>query len=126
MGRKQVIMPDDKAIKTIHGLGVIQATTREVAAVLGVSHQTLMNTFKKFPELREQFENGKEMGKSSLRRCQFNLAKRNATMAIWLGKQYLEQTDKQEISGPDGGAIRIERIENVIVDPVNNSKDTNT
>lgn len=33
------------------------------------------------------------MGKISLRRAQFRLAEKNANMAIWLGKQYLRQTD---------------------------------
>jgi hypothetical protein len=32
-------------------------------------------------------------GKVSLRRQQFEIAKTNATMSIWLGKQYLGQTD---------------------------------
>ena len=27
----------------------------------------------------------------------------NPTMLIWMGKQYLDQTDKKEITGPDGG-----------------------
>jgi hypothetical protein len=36
-------------------------------------------------------------GKISLRRYQLRLAERNATMAIWLGKQWLGQTDKQEV-----------------------------
>jgi hypothetical protein len=33
----------------------------------------------------------------SLRRYQFDLAKKSAVMAIWLGKQYLGQTEKQEV-----------------------------
>lgn len=32
-------------------------------------------------------------GKISLRRAQFELAKKNAAMAIFLGKQYLGQSD---------------------------------
>ena len=32
-------------------------------------------------------------GKISLRRYQMRLAENNATMAIWLGKQYLNQSD---------------------------------
>jgi hypothetical protein len=34
-----------------------------------------------------------ENGKSSLRRHQFLLSKKNAAMAIWLGKQWLGQKD---------------------------------
>lgn len=35
-------------------------------------------------------------GKISLRRYQFNLAKTNASMAIWLGKQMLGQKEPKE------------------------------
>lgn len=35
-------------------------------------------------------------GKISLRRSQFKLAEKNANMAIWLGKQYLNQRDEPE------------------------------
>ena len=39
-----------------------------------------------------------ESGRASLRRMQYVAAKKgNATMQIWLGKQYLGQKDKQEI-----------------------------
>lgn len=34
--------------------------------------------------------------KTWLRQAQFELAKKNATMAIWLGKQYLNQRDQPE------------------------------
>jgi len=36
------------------------------------------------------------MGRISLRRSQMKLAERNPTMAIWLGKQWLDQKDKLE------------------------------
>ena len=43
-------------------------------------------------------------GKISLRRSQFRLAESNATMAIWLGKQYLGQrepeNDDKDIDAP--------------------------
>ena len=35
----------------------------------------------------------------------------NATLLIWLGKQILNQRDKQEITGADGGAIQHETID---------------
>lgn len=97
-GRPQAIEPDAKTIKTIEGLGKIQATTRECAAVLGVSHQTFIATMHRHPELAEALERGKETGKTSLRRTQFRLAEKNASMAIFLGKNYLDQTDKQDIT----------------------------
>lgn len=50
------------------------------------------------------------VGKSSLRRTQFKMAERNTAMAIWLGKQYLGQSDKQEWSTKDGRPLTTERV----------------
>jgi len=55
----------------------------------------------------------KEGGKASLRRKQWKLVEDgNPTMCIWLGKQYLKQTEKQEITGKDGkGSIYLQTVE---------------
>ena len=63
--------------------------------MLGVNSDTLFAAFKREPELREIYEVAKETGKVSLRRLQFELAKRNAAMAIFLGKNLLGQSDQQ-------------------------------
>ena len=46
----------------------------------------------------EVFKEKRGLGKISLRRNQWRLAEKNATMAIWLGKQYLGQKDQVEAS----------------------------
>lgn len=97
-GRPAAIEPDAKTLKTIAGLGEIQATTRECAAVFGVSHQTFIATMQRHPIIAETLDQGREKGKTSLRRTQFRLAQKNAAMAIFLGKNYLDQTDKQDIT----------------------------
>jgi hypothetical protein len=33
----------------------------------------------------------------------------NATMLVWLGKQWLGQNDRHELTGADGGPIQYER-----------------
>src|SRR6476659_9067949 len=86
---------DKRTCDTLRGLGSILATTKETAAVLGVHEDTVFEAFKREPELREIFMAAKETGKASLRRVQFNLAQRNASMAIFLGKNLLGQTDQQ-------------------------------
>lgn len=48
----------------------------------------------------ETFAIKRGKGKISLRRSQFQLAEKNASMAIWLGKQYLGQKDVVEIGLP--------------------------
>lgn len=47
----------------------------------------------------EVFKIKRGKGQISLRRTQWKLAEKNPTMAIFLGKQYLGQTDKVETSG---------------------------
>ncbi|MBM7045428.1 hypothetical protein [Rhizobium lusitanum] len=97
-GRPPSLVADAATMKTLKGLGEIQATTRECAAVLSVSHQTFIAFLQREPDAAEALERGKEMGKTSLRRTQFRLAQKNASMAIFLGKNYLDQTDKQDIT----------------------------
>ena len=57
---------------------------------------------------REALEEGKGKGCISLRRHQWRMAESNATMPIWLGKNHLGQTDKQEHqhTGANGGPIQ--------------------
>ena len=54
-------------------------------------------------------------GKRSLRRYQFDLAKTNATMAIWLGKQWLNQTDNPQAEETAAKTIDalIEAVKNI-------------
>ena len=72
-------------------LGRLQCTLEECSAWLGVKLSTLSNR----KDFLEVYKRGKEQGKTSLRRHQFKLAEKNATMAIWLGKQYLDQKDER-------------------------------
>lgn len=77
----------------------IQCTKKEIGAVLGVSEDTLERWCKREHNMSFSMFWGiyAEAGKASLRRSQFLLAQKNATMAIWLGKQYLGQRDEQFI-----------------------------
>ena len=74
---------------TVEKLANIQCTQDEIASFLGVSTRTLQRD-EKFMEL---FNKGRDNGKMSLRRIQWKHAEKSATMAIWLGKQYLGQKD---------------------------------
>jgi hypothetical protein len=77
----------------IDRLAMIQCTQDEIASCLGVNVKTL-RADEKFLDL---YKNGQEKGKMSLRRWQYKAAEKgNAPILIWLGKQYLGQTDKIE------------------------------
>lgn len=85
----------------------IQCTKEEICAVLDVSEKTLNSwcnsTYGENFSLVFQQKRG--IGKVSLRRYQFDLAKKNPTMAIFLGKQYLGQKDQVEIKDENNGII---------------------
>ena len=96
-GPKPKLEHSEQLIEQLRALGGIQATVEECAAVLRVSLRTLQNFFAAHEDAKEAHEEGKLSGLASLRRKQFNLAERNATMAIFLGKNYLGQQDIQQI-----------------------------
>lgn len=79
----------------VRKLAAVMCTEEEIASVLDVTVEVLHNRLNHDAFL-EAYKKGKEEGKASLRRTQFELAKKNANMAIWLGKQYLGQKDKSE------------------------------
>lgn len=73
----------------------LQCTKEEIAGFFNCSEDTIENYCKnEYGECFSQvFKKLSYSGKMSLRRYQFELAKHNASMAIFLGKQYLGQKD---------------------------------
>jgi hypothetical protein len=88
-GRPKKIIDYDAVEK----LSSIMATQEEIATYLDCSVRTLQRDV----EFCHVYKRGLENGKMSLRRKQFKMADNNATMGIWLGKQYLNQRDQQYI-----------------------------
>lgn len=108
MGRPLALNADEATLKTIKGLGQIQATSKECAAVLGVTEPTWIAFRKRHdPLIDETLDAGRGEGLASLRRRQFKMAETNPSMAIWLGKQYLGQHDKSELMGKDGSDLQV-------------------
>jgi hypothetical protein len=84
-----------------------------IAGIIGVSPDTLYR--KCIEDNKTNFEaysrQKKSEGQEQLRAKQFLTAQEgNVTMQIWLGKQYLDQRDRQEWTGKDGAPL----IKNVI------------
>lgn len=76
-------------------------TQEEIAAWFQCSVDTIDKALHREKDMgfTEYFKMKSAMGKMSLRRTQFELAvkDKHPTMLIWLGKQHLGQTDKQEV-----------------------------
>lgn len=99
---------DQKNFESLCGL---QCTLEEICAFFGVTDKTLdgwcKRTYK--ASFSEVFKQKRGTGKISLRRAQFRLAEKNANMAIWLGKNYLGQSDDSR-TGRDGPNVEDDPI----------------
>lgn len=79
----------------VEKLSTIQCTQEEIAEIVGVNVRTLQRD----DEFCRIYKKSMEYGKSSLRRMQWKAAETgNTTMLVWLGKQYLGQSEKQDLS----------------------------
>ena len=87
---------DKKQFENLCGL---QCTKEEICAFFELTDKTLENWCKRTYNkgFSEVFREKRGIGKISLRRAQFELAKKNATMAIWLGEQFLNQRDQVQV-----------------------------
>lgn len=79
-------------------LCAVQCTQSEICSMMKVHTETLYKHVLKhygepYPDVYKRFS---ETGLSSLRRTQYVLAKKNAAMAIWLGKNWLNQKDQSK------------------------------
>lgn len=87
----------------------MQCTLLEIAGFFNCCDDTINNWCKKTygDNFSEVFKKKSMGGKISLRRNQFKIAEKNASMAIFLGKQYLGQKDVIENTGSQESKITI-------------------
>lgn len=95
-GGRPPIKPD---IQKLEALCSVMATDEEIAATLGVSHDTVAR-WKRHEEYGPIIERGRAAGRVSLRRSQFQRALAgDSTMLVWLGKTVLGQKETVMQSG---------------------------
>lgn len=95
MARPQIEIP----VREFEKLCSLQCTLAEIAGFFGCSEDTIERWCKREygESFAEVFRLKRGVGKVSLRRAQFRMAEKNPTMAIWLGKQYLDQKDQHDV-----------------------------
>lgn len=78
----------------------IQCTEEEIADAFDTSVDTVARWCKRTygKSFAEVFAQKRGKGRISLRRSQWKLAEKSATMAIFLGKQYLGQRDNVDVT----------------------------
>lgn len=115
MARPRIEFSDREWAQLI-GLIRIQCTQEEICGVMMVSADTLDRRIKERGEgcFAELYKKHQSEGKASLRRAQWKAAieKHNPTMLIWLGKNVLDQTDRQHVdnTSSDGSMSSPTRI----------------
>ena len=92
LGGRPKVQLDEKLLED---LASIHCTKEEIAKIMGCSVDTL------YARYSEVLFKGSAIAKSSLRRLQWEQAKRgNTMMLIWLGKQWLGQRDRHPDEAP--------------------------
>lgn len=81
-------------------LCAIQCTQEEISGVLGCTEKTLRKwcteTYK--DTFKNVYKKLRLAGNASLRKSQWEMAKTNPTMSIWLGKQFLKQEENSTLT----------------------------
>lgn len=99
--RKEI---DRKQFENLCGM---QCTQQEICDWFDVCEETLNSwckrTYKK--GFSEVFRQKRGKGKVSLRRNQWKMSETSSAMAIWLGKQYLDQKEHTEVKTADPAAF---------------------
>lgn len=94
----------------------LQCTLNEIAGVMECSEDTIERWCNRVYDMNfaDVYKKYSAAGKMSLRRAQFRLAERSAAMAIFLGKNYLGQTDNVVVENP-GQTSAIEQIAKMVL-----------
>lgn len=114
--------------KEFENLCGIQCTKLEICAFFDVTDKTLESWCKRtyHAGFSEVFSQKRGMGKISLRRKQWQLAEKSASMAIWLGKQYLDQRDNVDVTVADAKGIALDELEKMVMKDDESGSDTAT
>ena len=102
-GRPKKYDIDPKEVEKLAALG---CTNTEIASFFGCSKDLITKSYS------TNVTKGKERGKTRLRQMQWRSAEKGSVpMLIWLGKQVLGQSDKQEIT-------EVKPIDDIIFDGI--------
>lgn len=128
MGKKRGRPRKEIAKLEFEQLCKIQCTETEICGIFGICEDTLnawcKRTYKKtFSEVYKIYA---QDGKVSLRRMQFNLAKKSPAMAIFLGKNMLGQSDEPTIENNDAAVASANAQITALADLIRNPQPNRT
>jgi hypothetical protein len=90
----------DIDLEQVQAAAGIGCSAEEIAAVLKMSATRFYQRMREEPRLKEAMESGRENGRATLRRYQWQAAQGgNPALLIWLGKQLLGQKEGVVVAG---------------------------
>lgn len=110
-GRKKLKFSEE-IIKQIEEAALHQARDYTISESLGIDDKTFKAHFS------EKCRQKRAEGKIIKLKQQFN--DKSPTMLVWWGKQHLEQSDKQQLTGKDGQPLQVQ-----VIDGYSNNNGTN-
>ena len=85
--RRRKLEPTEQTFGTLRSLASRMCTQKEAAAILQIHVDTLQKFFRAYPEAREAWGEGKEIGRAQLRFLLWDQAKQDPAQARFLAKQ---------------------------------------
>ena len=102
--------PLDLDLTELEKLAAMHCTQQEVAAFFNTTRKTISLKLRQEP-YKSAWERGWGKGNISLRRKQFQAAEAgDRTMLVWLGKQWLGQTDKSQVDERSKVEVIVRRV----------------
>ena len=110
MGRPLIVIDWE----TVDNLAAIHCTGPEISVVMKISEDTLTRATKREHKITfaEYIRQKRGKGKASLRRLQWKAAEAgDKTMLVWLGKNWLDQTDRRETTTHIEGEVTVNSVD---------------
>lgn len=128
MGKKRGRPRKEIAKLEFEQLCKIQCTETEICGIFGICEDTLNAWCKRIYKqtFSEVYKIYAQDGKVSLRRMQFNLAKKSPAMAIFLGKNMLGQSDEPTIENNDAAVASANAQITALADLIRNPQPNRT
>lgn len=113
--KKTILSEADK--KRLMSLIAADCSKEGLRMYLDLANDTFYKGLLNDPEIQKLFENGYELKRTMLKLKQMQVAMEgNVPMLIHLGKNYLDQTEKTQISGELNHDVKITKTDQQIID----------
>lgn len=98
-GRPKKELGKNPINEQVEELAAMQCTLEEIGGFFGVDKSTISRNYA------TEIHKGRQRGKISLRRSQFKLAQTNGAVSIWLGRNWLGQSETPMVENDENNGL---------------------